>query len=90
MTEEACLVKMFKYFDTYDRGAVPFSDFVRTLEKIGLYYPPANLQPLFEQVYDVDGNGSLDYKEFSAIVFGNHGGLKGQQVKRPANASNEE
>ena len=32
----------------------------------------------------MDGNGSLDYKEFSAIVFGNRDLLKGQQVRRPA------
>jgi Ca2+-binding EF-hand superfamily protein len=69
---------MFKYFDTFDRGNVSFSDFMRTLEKIGLYYTAQDMLPLFEQVYDVDGNGALDYKEFSAIVFGNHEGLKGQ------------
>jgi hypothetical protein len=33
--------------------------------------------------YDTNGNGQLDYKEFSAIVFGNHDTLKGQQIKRP-------
>jgi Ca2+-binding EF-hand superfamily protein len=42
---------------------------MRTLEKIGLYYSPQEIHPLFEQVYDVDGSGTLDYKEFSAIVF---------------------
>lgn len=73
---------MFKYFDIYDKGTVSFQDFMRTLEKIGLYYTPAEMQPLFTQVYDMDGNGSLDYKEFSTIVFGNQGSIKGQQVKR--------
>lgn len=61
---------------------------MRTIEKIGLYYSPQEIQPLFEE-YDTDNNGSLDYKEFSAIVFGNRDTLKGQQVKRqiltPAN-----
>ena len=47
LTEEACLVKMFKYFDTYDRGTVSFQDFMRTLEKIGLYYSPQEIGPLF-------------------------------------------
>lgn len=61
---------MFKYFDIYDRGTVSFPDFMRTLEKIGLYYSPQEMQPLFEQIYDQDRSGSLDYKEFSAIVFG--------------------
>ncbi len=61
---------------------------MRTIEKIGLYYSPQDMQPLFEE-YDTDKSGSLDYKEFSAIVFGNRDTLKGQQVKRqivtPAN-----
>ena len=74
-------MKMFKYFDIYDRGTVLFGDFMRTMEKIGLYYSPEELTPLFE-AYDVDGNGVLDFKEFSSIIFGNRDTLKGQQVKR--------
>ena len=89
LTEEACLIKMFKYFDIYDRGTVLFSDFMRTIEKIGLYYSPAEMQPLF-QYYDGNGNGVLDYKEFSSIVFGNSDMLKGQQVKRPPTANTKE
>jgi len=76
---------MFKYFDVYDKGYVSFNDFMRTLEKIGLYYSPQEILPLFEQVYDQDASGTLDYKEFSAIVFGSResGQLKGHQLKRP-------
>ena len=73
---------MFKYFDIYDKGYVSFNDFMKAMEKIGLYYSPQEVGPLFERVYDTDGNGLLDYKEFSAIIFGNKDGLKGQQVKR--------
>jgi len=88
LTEEACLVKMFKYFDIFDRGTVSFGDFLRTVEKIGLYYAPHELEPLFNE-YDSDQNGHLDYKEFSAIIFGNRDTLKGQQIKRqPQNPSN--
>jgi len=29
---------MFKYFDIYDKGAVSIQDFVKAMEKIGLYY----------------------------------------------------
>ena len=47
LTEEACLVKQFKYFDIYDRGCVSFTDFMRAMEKIGLYYSAQDLQPLF-------------------------------------------
>ena len=38
LTEEACLVKMFKYFDIYDKGSVDFNEFIKAMEKIGLYY----------------------------------------------------
>jgi Ca2+-binding EF-hand superfamily protein len=77
LTEEACLVKMFKYFDIFDKGTVTFVDFMRTIEKIGLYYSPQEVEPLFQE-YDVDAKGQLDYKEFSAVVFGNRDTLKGQ------------
>lgn len=40
MSEEACLMKMFKYFDVMNKGAVEFSTFQRVLEKAGMYYPP--------------------------------------------------
>ena len=32
------MIKMFKYFDIYDKGAVNFNDFMKAMEKIGLYY----------------------------------------------------
>lgn len=82
LTEEACLIKMFKYFDIFDKGSVDLNDFMKAMEKIGLYYSKQELEPLF-RAYDSDGSGNLDYKEFSAIIFGNEGnGVKGQQVKR--------
>lgn len=71
---------MFKYFDIYDRGSVDFNDFMKAMEKIGLYYTPQEMGPLF-RLYDADGSGSLDYKEFSGIVFGTEN-IKGQMVKR--------
>ena len=39
MSEEACLMKMFKYFDIMNTGAVDFTQFQRVLEKSGMYYP---------------------------------------------------
>jgi Ca2+-binding EF-hand superfamily protein len=78
---------MFKYFDIYDKGKVNFQDFMKAMEKIGLYYSEQELMPLFRH-YDSDGSGSLDYKEFSAIIFGTDAGsVKGQQVKRQPVAS---
>ena len=68
---------MFKYFDIYDKGSVSFQDFMKAMEKIGLYYSEQELRPLFNQ-YDTDGSSSLDYKEFSSIIFGTEAGqLKG-------------
>jgi Ca2+-binding EF-hand superfamily protein len=70
---------MFKYFDIHERGFVSLSDFMKTMEKIGLYYHQAELQPLFEIVYATGSEEgfSLDYKEFSSLVFGNRDCLKG-------------
>ncbi len=64
---------MFKFFDIADRGSVSFNDFMKAMEKIGLYYGPQEMKPLFES-YDENGNGELDYKEFSEGVFGSEGG----------------
>ena len=60
MSEEACLMKMFKYFDIMNKGAVDFPTFQRVLEKTGMYYPEEQLRPLFE-FYDKDKSNSLDY-----------------------------
>jgi Ca2+-binding EF-hand superfamily protein len=35
-----------------------------------MYYPPEQLKPLFDY-YDSDGSGGVDYKELTAVVFGN-------------------
>ena len=39
MGEEACMMKMFKYFDVNDLGAVDFRQFMMVLEKTGMAYP---------------------------------------------------
>ena len=64
MSEEACLVKMFKFFDVTDRGAVTLQQFMQVLEKIGFHYPIAQMGPVFAS-YDKDGNELLDFKEFT-------------------------
>jgi Ca2+-binding EF-hand superfamily protein len=67
---------------------VEFNDFNKAMEKIGLYYSPQEMMPLFK-VYDVDGSNTIDYKEFSGMVFGTEGGVKSQMIKRPANANQQ-
>jgi Ca2+-binding EF-hand superfamily protein len=70
VSEEACIIKTFKFFDVMDKGSVNFQEFCRVLEKINMYYPPEQLKPLFDY-YDSDGSGAVDYKELTAVVFGN-------------------
>lgn len=68
MTEEACLVKMFRFFDTSNRGCVDFDLFQKVLEKAGMSYPEPTLQGLFDE-YDADQSGSLDYRELAFTIF---------------------
>lgn len=77
MSEEACLMKMFKYFDIMNTGAVDCAQFGRVLEKTGMGLPDDQLRPLFES-YDTDSSGSLDYTEFAVAVFGEEAGARGQ------------
>ena len=79
-------MKMFKYFDVMNKGSVDFVQFQRVLEKSGMYYPEQQLQPLFD-LYDQDGSGSLDYKEFAMAVFGSEAAGKGAMQKRQPVAS---
>jgi len=69
-SEESVLLKSFKYFDLNDNGTVEPEEFAKAIEKIGIQIPTKqDLDALFN-VYDVDGSGSLDYKEFSSNLFG--------------------
>lgn len=70
MTEELTLVKMFKYFDQENKGAVNCEQFVRVLEKTGMYYPLPTLKKLFNE-YDTNHNGQLDYRELAYVLSGN-------------------
>jgi Ca2+-binding EF-hand superfamily protein len=81
MSEEACFVKMFKYFDTSDKGYVDLEEFCRVLEKTGMYYPQQQLYELFTS-YDVDMSGTVDYRELAFALFGEY--VKPTaQAKRP-------
>ena len=41
------MVKMFKFFDVMNRGTVSFNEFMKTLEKTGMYFPAELMLPLF-------------------------------------------
>ena len=62
---------MFKYFDQAQTGSVNCGQFMRVLEKTGMYYPQQTLQALFEE-YDLDKNGQLDYRELALMISGEH------------------
>ena len=47
MSEEACLMKMFKFFDVTGNGHVDFGEFQKTMEKLGMYYPDEQMRPLY-------------------------------------------
>jgi Ca2+-binding EF-hand superfamily protein len=62
---------MFKYFDQQNAGSVNCEQFVRVLEKTGMYYPLPTLQALFSE-YDVDQSGAIDYRELALMISGEH------------------
>jgi hypothetical protein len=69
-------MKAFKYFDLNDNGSVEPDEFAKAIEKIGIQIPTQKDLNVLFNIYDADQSGTLDYKEFSSIVFG-----------RPATAS---
>jgi len=75
-SEQQVLMKAFKYFDLNDNGSVEPDEFAKAIEKIGIQIPTQKDLNMLFNIYDADGSGALDYKEFSSAVFG-----------RPATAS---
>lgn len=69
-SEEQVLLKAFKYFDLNDNGVVEPDEFAKAIEKIGIQIPTKQDLDMLFNIYDVDGSGGLDYKEFSSAVFG--------------------
>ena len=68
VSEENFLVKCFKFFDIYNKQEVDFELFYRAVEKIGVIVDKDECFQFFRQ-YDLNGNGTLDYKEFSTALF---------------------
>jgi calcyphosin len=70
VSEEIVLMKAFKYFDLDNSGSVSFEEWLKAIEKIGIsVIDPEKMKNVFS-IYDSDGSGYLDYKEFIAGVFG--------------------
>ena len=68
-SEETFLLRSFKFFDFKNSGEVDFGTFQKAIAKIGVMVDESDLLRFF-QIYDSNGNNSLDYKEFVDIVFG--------------------
>lgn len=69
-SDEAVLMKAFKYFDLNNNGTVEPEEFAKAVEKIGIMIPTKqDLDALFN-IYDKDKSGGIDYKEFAQEIFG--------------------
>jgi centrin-3 len=62
------LIKSFKFFDFSNSGEVDYPTFQKAIAKMGVVVEEEDLKQFF-RLYDSNGNGRLDYKEFSDIVF---------------------
>lgn len=68
-SEEAILLKSFKYFDLDNSGECEKDEWLKALSKIGITgFNDQKLLDLFE-AYDSNNNGSLDYKEFVKALY---------------------
>jgi hypothetical protein len=65
LTLEQSLVKFFKFFDLQNSGTCYLKDWIKTIEKLGVYFSKAQeTQEIFEY-YDKNKNGFIDYKAFA-------------------------
>lgn len=55
ISQEACLVKMFKFFDVNDLGHIKFPQFCKSMEKIGFQYEDSKMREIFDMC-DTDGS----------------------------------
>jgi len=68
-SEEAILIKSFKYFDLDNSGECEKDEWLKALQKLGITgFNDQKLLELFE-LYDLNKNGSIDYKEFVKALF---------------------
>ena len=67
--EETFLIRSFKFFDFKNSGEVDFPTFQKAIAKIGVLADDNDLWQYF-QAYDSNGSNTIDYKEFTNIVFG--------------------
>lgn len=68
-SEEAILIKSFKYFDLDNSGECEKEEWLKALQKLGITgFNDQKLLELFE-LYDLNKNGAIDYKEFVKALY---------------------
>ena len=68
-SEDAILIKAFKYFDLDNSGECSKDEWLKALTKIGVTgFTEPKLLDLFD-AYDEDKSGNLNYKEFSKAIY---------------------
>lgn len=68
-SEEAFIIKAFKYFDLDNSGQCSKDEWIKTLNKLGISgFSEQKLLEIFD-LYDKNRNGELDYKEFTRILY---------------------
>lgn len=82
-SEDKVLISSFKYFDLNNTGILSKDDFFKAILKIGINSFDRNViivskyikifQELFQlfDIYDLDKDGKLSYKDFASIIYGN-------------------
>ena len=70
-TEEAVLIKNFKYFDLDNTGKSDLESFLKTINKIGVTsFDEEEIKQMF-YLYDTENTGEIDYKELASELFSN-------------------
>jgi len=68
--EEAVMLKALKYYDLDNDGGLNPNEFKQACEKLGILIPTQqDLMTLFK-IYDLSGDGIIQYKEFTSVVLG--------------------
>lgn len=73
ISEENILLRAFRYFDLDNSGSVSYSEWTKSIGKLGIIFQDIRKGHELFQSYDADHSGKLDYKEFTSMIFqGSH------------------